>query len=229
MKDNNGQFTLESMSQATWYNEWILSKFSKFLHGSILEVGCGIGNFTKILTKYGDVYAGDIEDNYIEKTRNVLKQKDQVGFLDIETGKYFFKSQLFDTVVCLNVLEHIQNDKKALENIYQLLTPAGNLILVVPSNPSLLGNIDISINHFRRYNKSQLVENLQDIGFTVSFSKRFNLIGGIGWWFAGRILGNKKVDKNKIKIFNIIGPIFLFLEKFYEPPIGTSILVIAKK
>ncbi|MDP2684909.1 MAG: class I SAM-dependent methyltransferase, partial [bacterium] len=60
MSDSAGGETLESMSQAVWYNRWTLNKFKKYLNGDILEIGCGIGNFTKELAKYGKVWAIDI-------------------------------------------------------------------------------------------------------------------------------------------------------------------------
>ena len=66
MTDTSGKQTLESMSQAVWYNQWTLNKFKDYLSGEILDVGCGIGNFTKTLSQFGKVYAIDINENYIK-------------------------------------------------------------------------------------------------------------------------------------------------------------------
>ena len=125
MNTDTGSKTLESMSQAVWYNRWTLNKFKKYLKGEILEVGCGIGNFTKGLKEYGDIYAVDIDRSYIDEVKKLVNVK--AGFGDIETGKYFFDNQQFDSIVCLNVLEHIQNDNQALKNLYKLLKNEGFL------------------------------------------------------------------------------------------------------
>lgn len=229
MKDKFGKETLESMSQAIWYSDWVVKKFEKFLHGDILEAGCGIGNFTNQLTKYGKVWAIDIDKKYINQTKQNVGGKAIIGMGDIEKGKYFFNNQKFNTIVCLNVLEHIKDDQAALNNFFKLLKKEGRLILLLPAHQFLYGEIDRSIDHFRRYNKSKIEERLKQIGFKIDQSRRLNLLGAIGWLVAGRILKETVVKKGTIKIFNLIAPGILQLENIIEPPIGISILVIAQK
>lgn len=219
--------TLENMNQAKFYNKWTLKKFEKYLKGSILEVGCGIGNFTATLSIYGDVTAIDIDQNLIKKFTN--KNTDiKVGFGDIEKGDYFFPKKTFDTIVCINVLEHIENDEKALENIYKLLKKDGNLIILVPIYNFLYGEIDRSIGHFRRYEPDDLVRRIKNHGYKIISHKKLNFLGAIGWFISGKIMKNTKVTESKIKLFNLISPI-LILERIIEPPVGTSILIIAQK
>ncbi|OGE42619.1 hypothetical protein A3B45_00220 [Candidatus Daviesbacteria bacterium RIFCSPLOWO2_01_FULL_39_12] len=225
---NQAQQTLESMSQAVWYNQWTLKKFSSFLRGEILEVGCGIGNFTPFLTEYGKVWAIDIDRRYVNQTKRTLGDKAKVGYGDIERGEYFFKKK-FDGIVCLNVLEHIQDDKKALKNLYKLLNPNGYLILLVPSHQYLFGEIDKSIGHFRRYSQKQLEDNLKKIGFKLIKSTILNFLGSIGWFIEGKLFKKRKIEEGRIKIFNFLAPFFLGIENLIEPPIGTSILVIAQR
>src|SRR5437868_4507128 len=110
MNDKNysetGLETLESMSQAKWYNNWVVKKFEKELKKDILEVGCGIGSFTLELLNYGKVWAIDVDQAFI-KSNNISDARLKIGLGDIETGKYFFGDKKFDSIVCLNVLEHI--------------------------------------------------------------------------------------------------------------------------
>lgn len=223
------QETLESMNQAVWYNQWTLSKFKRYLKGEILEIGCGIGNFTKSLTKYGNVWAIDIRKEFIEKTKSLVNEKAKVGFGDIEKGKYFFDGNKFDSIICLNVLEHIRNDDLALRNLTELLKSGGKLILLVPAHQFLFGGIDKSIDHFRRYNKLYLTEKLEKLGFKIAGSRKLNILGALGWFITGKILGKEHVDIKDIKLFNLFAPFILWLEDLVEPPIGTSILVIAEK
>lgn len=227
MSDTSGMQTLESMSQTVWYNRWTLNKFKKYLHGEILEVGCGIGNFTKSLTKYGQLFTIDIVESYIDEVKNIVNEN--AGYGDMETGKYFFKDKRFDSVVCLNVLEHMRNDNQALKNLYKLLKSKGFLILLVPLHPFLYGKIDQSIGHFRRYKEGNLIKNLKDVGFKIIESRRLNFLGAIGWYVAGKILKDNMVEEKKIKLFNFFAPIILPIEDIIEPPIGTSVLVIAQK
>lgn len=221
-----GISTLESMSQADFYNKWTLSKFDKYLMGEILEVGCGIGNFTQTLSKYGKVFAIDIDKNQLEGIKN--NKKMNTGYGDIEKGEYFFKKKTFDTVVCINVLEHIEDDMKALSHIYKLLKKGGNLILLVPIHQFLFGEIDKSIDHFRRYNPEDLKKIIEDLKFNILSLKKINFLGAIGWFISGKIFRNKQVTENKIKLFEFISPL-LYLENLIEPPIGTSVLIIAQK
>lgn len=225
----NGKQTLESMSQAVWYNKWTMRKFLPYLSGDILEVGCGIGNFTDFLFHCGNVWAIDIEKEYIKQIKQPEKVKAKVGFGDIEKGKYFFSKRKFDSIICLNVLEHIKDDKKALKNMYNLLEKNGFLILIVPAYDFLFGEIDISIGHYRRYNKVKLSKLLTNIGFKIIKSRILNMFGAIGWWFAAKLFADNSVGKAKVKLFNAVAPVILPIEDLIEPPFGTSILIIAQK
>lgn len=230
MSNNFGEQTLESMNQADWYNQWTLNKIKKYLNGKILEVGCGIGNFTKELLNFGEVYGIDIREDYVQKIKRNLRVKNaHIGVGDIEKGEYFFKERKFDTIVCINVLEHIENDNEAIKNMYKVLEDQGILILIIPAYSLLYGEIDKSIGHFRRYSKEDIRQRLEKEKFRILQFKTLNLIGAIGWFISGKVLRNKIVDQSKIKVFSLLAPIFLRIEDLINPPFGTSFLIIAKK
>lgn len=225
-----GEETLESMNLASSYNNWILKHFKKYLHGAILEVGCGIGNFTQALSKYGKVTAIDINKEYIKRLKLTGVHDVEYGVGDIEKGRYFFGgSKVFDTIICLNVLEHIKNDEEALKSLYHLLKPKGVLVLLIPGHQFIYGEIDKNIGHFRRYDKGSLVGNLRALGFSITKARRLNLLGAVGWFISGKIFKNKEVGKRKVRFFNFLSPVFLLIEKFIETPLGTSVLIIASK
>lgn len=223
------QLTLESMGEAGRYNLWILKQFSQYLKGDILEVGCGIGNFTQYLVDFGQVWTFDSNKSYINKLKKKFTNVVNIGVGDIEKGIYFFDNKKFDSIVCLNVIEHIKDDTKSLINLNKLLKKGGCLILLVPSHQLFFGKIDESIGHFRRYDKASLAVLLKNSGFKIILIKRLNLLGALGWFIAGKVLKDESVKKGRMKIFNIIAPLFLFIEKFFEPPLGISVLTIAKK
>jgi hypothetical protein len=93
----------------------------------------------------------------------------------------------------------------------------------------LYGRIDQSIGHFRRYNKLALEKQLHKVGFKILKSRTLNFIGGLGWWLAGRVLKQQTIKKGNIRLFNAISPVFLFAERFWQPPVGTSVFIIARK
>lgn len=229
MSINSSAKTLESMSQAQWYNQWTKNHFERYLSGEILEIGCGIGNFSKYLSKYGNLTAIDINEEYLKMAKKRIFGQAEVGFGDIERGEYFFNNRKFNCVVCINVLEHIKDDVKAIRNIHKLLTPGGFLIILVPAHRFLYNSIDKSIGHFRRYEKREFEKILIDNGMEVLRIKSLNFLGIIGWFMAGKLFREKQVSEMKIKIFNLVSPIFLLTENLFELPIGTSILTIARK
>ncbi len=224
-----GHITLENMNQALWYNRWTMNKFKQFLHGDILEVGCGIGNFTQSLASFGSVWAIDIDAVCISETKKRAQKKARVGFGDIEKGNYFFSKKRFDSIVCLNVLEHIRNDGRAIANIYRLLSPGGHLILLVPMHQELYGSIDRAIQHFRRYDNQKLTKLLTKNKFHIVSVRKLNFLGAVGWWVAGKILKSETVEDRQIKLFNGIAPFVLPLEDLFPPVFGTSVLVVAQK
>lgn len=227
--DHASLTTLESMNQAMWYNRWTLGKFAKYLYGDILEVGCGIGNFTPSLTRYGRVWAFDADRHAVAKTKQRVKKNASVGFGDIENGTYFFKNKKFSTVVCLNVLEHVADDGRALANMRRLLLPGGYLILLVPIHASLFGTIDRAIGHHRRYNSKALIAEVTRRGFRIVSERKLNFFGAIGWFVTGKILKRISVNSSYIRLFNLFSPLLLPLEDIISPPFGTSLLLIARK
>src|SRR3989344_8250727 len=110
--DEVGKNTLEEMRNAAWYNKWIYDYFSKCLKGEILEIGCGIGNFVPFLVKSGKLTSTDVNEDYIKKLKQEFP-KVEFGLGDIEHNRFDFKNKKFDTIISLNVFEHIKDDEKA--------------------------------------------------------------------------------------------------------------------
>ncbi|MCH7641126.1 class I SAM-dependent methyltransferase [Patescibacteria group bacterium] len=241
--DRIGETTLRIMREVGWYNDWLFSFLEPNIKGRILEVGSGIGNFTPLLAKKGRVVAIDVNEDYVKKLRKLSSNKISAGFGDIEAGKYFFKNNLpagppagrtgrqgkFDTIVCLNVLEHIQDDKRALTNMHKLLAKNGILLLLVPSHQFAYGSLDEKLGHHRRYDKRSLAKLLKKSGLSVTKMRYLNLLGLIGWFVNSKILKREILPKNQLMVFNKLARLELVLEKATEPPIGLSILAVAKK
>ncbi len=224
-----GEYTLQVMKNAGWYNNWLFSFIEPHLGETILEVGAGIGNFTKLLSKKGKVTAIDIDDSYIPKLKKEIGKRASVGFGDIESGRYFFKNQKFDTIICLNVLEHIKNDKGALRNMYDLLSSGGRLVLLVPAHQVLYSKFDKNLGHYRRYDKEMAVKILREAGFKSVSARYLNWWAAIGWFIFLKLTGYKEIPEAEVGIFNYLGKLFLWPEKYITFPFGLSVFAIAKK
>jgi glycosyltransferase involved in cell wall biosynthesis len=223
--------TLQKMKKLHRYNRWIFSEFQPFLGRRVLEIGSGIGNITKFLLDREFIIATDVDPKYLTFLRNTFGQykKFMIETLDIsgsDVGRY--RPYHIDSVICFNVLEHIEEDEKALKNIFDLLEPRGRLLLFVPSHRWLYGSLDRHLGHHRRYGKEELKKKLEDAGFRVIFSKYFNRIGILGWYLNGKILRRKKLPSFQLRIYNLFVPLFK-LEELLPLPFGTSLLAVAER
>jgi len=223
--------TLQNMKRLHRYNRWIFLKFQPFLGRRILEIGSGIGNITKFLLDRDLIIATDVEPKYLTLLKNTFGKykKFTVERLDLpgaEIDRY--RPYHLDSVICFNVLEHIEQDETALREIFALLEPGGRLLLLVPSHPWLYGSLDQHLGHHRRYRKKELRNMLEAMGFSVIYLKYFNRIGILGWFLNGKILRRKRLSSFQLRIYNLLVPLFK-LETFFPLPFGTSLLAVGKK
>jgi SAM-dependent methyltransferase len=133
-----------------------------------------------------------------------------------------------DTIVCLNVLEHIEEDAATLEDFASVLEPGGRLVLLVPAMPALYGSLDIHLNHFRRYDRAPLGELVTRAGFDVQTLRYLNRPGVFGWWLNSRVLKRRVLPRGQLAAFRWIQPL-LRLEETSDPSFGMSLLVLATR
>jgi SAM-dependent methyltransferase len=133
----------------------------------------------------------------------------------------------FDTVICLNVLEHVEDDVGALRAIRKLLTPGGRLILLVPSLPALYGSLDRALGHYRRYTRRELAEKFTRAELHIRHMEYFNLAGVPGWWFTGRVLRRDMIPAGSLSVYDALVPLFK-LERFLPWRIGQSLIAIGE-
>ncbi len=223
--------TLQKMKKLRRYNQWIFLKFRPFLGRRVLEIGSGTGNITKFLLDRELIIATDVEPKYLTLLRNSFEKykKFVIEHLDISGPEMErHRSYHIDSVVCFNVLEHIEHDETALKKIFDLLEPSGRLLLLVPSHPWLYGSLDKHLGHHRRYGKKELKNKLEAVGFKVVFMTYFNRIGILGWFLNSKLLRRRRLPSLQLRIYNLLVPL-LKLEKFFPLPFGISLLAVAEK
>lgn len=227
--DTVGHETLETMEKSKQYNDWLFSLISPYVSGDILEIGSGIGNFTGKLMTLGSVWASDINSQYLKKLSNRFGGKIQIHSYNVELDGEFSRNKKFDSIICLNVLEHINNDSRALSHMFDRLKPEGRLVLLVPAHQRLYSIFDKSLGHFRRYTTLDLKSKLTKIGFNKVTIRYLNWFGAIGWFIYMKLGKSIRIPDSKLSIFDKLASILLFPERYIKLPFGLSVFAIAYK
>lgn len=222
------------LSERFNYNRWIYDNIQHDIGNNILEVGAGIGNITDFIIFKKKLTIIDINQDYIDYLKAKYSFRDTSGFnsfnIDIQNIKSSpLTAEKFDTVICLNILEHLKNDREAVANMSSLLEPGGRLIILVPALKALYGSMDIAFEHIRRYNKQDLKSLVCNQDLEIVKFYYLNFLGLLGWFVNGRILRKKELPENQTKLFDKLVPFLGFAEKIIKPPLGQSLILIAKK
>lgn len=227
-----GRPTLEVLEGANKYNTWIAETFLPYIKPPILEIGSGIGNITKHFHRNTPIVITEIDEYFLKtlifKFNNFSDVKVRTFDITQKPSEEFI--QRFSTVLCINVLEHIENDVHALENIKKTLRKNGRLLMLVPAKKKAYTRLDKELGHFRRYEKNEIIEKLKKTGFALEKIYFFNLFGLITWIVRDKITQNKKIhlQSYQISLFDMIVPILKRIESRIKIPIGISLIIIAK-
>ena len=218
------------MEPADNYNDYTFEQARPYLKGRVLEVGCGVGSLTTRIAPLVDKLVA-IDSDPRALSYSQLKLSGRQKNIQFERADIlsFESIDKFDAIICLNVLEHIRDDEKALAKMAALLADGGVLILLVPAGKFMFSVADREAGHWRRYAKKDLVKKIQTY-FQLENIYYFNFIGALGYYFIHKILGKKTVEST--------GNIYFFdryLVKFtkaidhWQLPFGLSLIAIAKK
>jgi glycosyltransferase involved in cell wall biosynthesis len=226
-----GEETLFRLQSVNKYYQIFYERVKPLIGDRVLEIGSGNGNFTRFLLGREKVVATDLSENHLQTLRQRFVQNDRVGihFYDAaQRPSEDIKKQNINTVVCLNVLEHIEDDKAALQSMKEILIPGGRLILLVPCIKALYGTLDEGLDHFRRYTKKELQDRVTEAGFEIEDTFFYNMWGVPGWFINGRILRRRVLPKFQLYFFTLLHPL-VRMEQYFKTPFGISVIVIAKK
>jgi glycosyltransferase involved in cell wall biosynthesis len=228
-----GAMTLRRMENLAAYNRWLHDRFDAFLGRRVLEVGSGVGNQTRYFADRERVIASDIEPHYLRELRRRFEDSENVrvasfAFPLSDAARADLQAERPDTIVCLNVLEHIEQDGPTLRDFASVLGPGGRLVLLVPALPALYGTLDIALHHFRRYDRDGLKKLVSDSGFDVREIRYLNRPGVFGWWLNSRVLKRTVLPKGQLAAFRWLLP-FLKREESRPPSFGMSLLVLGER
>lgn len=217
------------------YNSWLASHFIPWLRGDVIEIGSGIGS----LAQYYDIgsvrsaFLTDISPSMLRRLEDRFgaHPKCHIRELDILAPSGLPADMLarFDCLICLNVLEHIEDDRQALVRMYDMLKPGGRLLLLVPALPLLYGSIDKAAGHFRRYSKKGLLALTSAFGFETINSYYVNFFGILTWFLSSRILLRQNIPPSGCRALDKVVPFLRFLESGPKPPIGQSLVYVGTR
>ena len=236
---NVGHVTLARLAKLEPYNRWIVDRFRSALGGRILEIGAGFGNVTRHLLQTpgegprGLIVASDLDPMALEYLRGTFREAPNVRVASYRfpldaASRQELQALDLDTVVCCNVLEHIEDDRATLADLFAILRPGGRLILLVPALARLYGTLDQQLRHFRRYEKAEVEEKLEAAGFAVEDCRFLNRPGVWGWYVNARILRRRVLPRNQLRAFSLVLPLLKSEEKA-PPAYGLSLLALARK
>jgi glycosyltransferase involved in cell wall biosynthesis len=229
-EDAHGGEILERLNRAPRFTLWMADVVRPFVGDRVLEIGAGIGNMSVHLMPRSIYWATDVNPyylNYLETLRPTRPYM-RVAYTDGMKAESFPKGQDFDTVVCLNVIEHVPDDVGALRNVREALVDGGTAIVLVPYGPELYGSLDEVLGHCRRYTEEQVAEVAQQAGFHLEQILKFNRPGVPAWWLNGKILRRRTFGIGQIRLLNVLTPIFRRIDSWLPlPPL--SIIAILRK
>lgn len=231
MTKYQGVSELEVLEDAVNYNKWIAERISKNLQSPALEIGSGIGNISRHITHAFHVTLSDKDRDLLKRLRQHYKdEKVEIIQLDIEEGPGKGNLGAFSSVFSINVLEHIKDQEKALINMGKLLTSGGSLTLLVPAKKKAYTKLDRSLGHYRRYEKAELQQLVEEAGFTVEKLQFFNFVGLLSWVIRDRVeKSNFHLKPYQIRMFDAVVPLLRVVEGIVPVPVGISLIVVARK
>jgi SAM-dependent methyltransferase len=223
---------LEAMAEARNYYRWILSIVGPYVGKRVVEIGAGVGNFAAALlqaTKVSELTLVEPAENLFPDLARRFSAEPRV-----QVAKGFLQEDaLFmgmDTLISVNVIEHVARDREFLRAGSMKLVPGGRIIIFAPALAALYGSLDRNFGHYRRYSKKDLGDKLVAEGFSLEVLRYFNFPGVLAWFLTGKVLRRQTLRASSVRAYDRwVVPWLAQLEHRWEPPLGQSLLAIARK
>lgn len=220
---------LAAMEHAPRFNGWMAHTLKPFLGRHVLEIGAGIGNLTRLLCASQACYiVSDVDRRHLAQLKSEMRFRANVSVIacDLEDPADFRSLEdSMDAVICINVLEHIQDDVRGLRNLRSALAPGGRAVVLVPQGENVYGTMDETLGHYRRYSKAALEDRMRQAGFRVERVIEFNRVTYPGWFFNGRILRRRSVSRVQLWFFDRLVPLWRRVDAHLPWP-ATSLIAV---
>src|SRR5215470_17706135 len=214
---------LDAMALATNYRRWIMESFKPFLGKHILEVGAGAGSFSEMLLceRPQSLTILEPSDNLYASLNRRVAALDHDGIAKVKQATLseafgdVSQTPRHDTVVYINVLEHVEQDEAELKTICSTLIPNGRILIFVPAHQFLMSRMDREVGHFRRYSLNELRSKCASAGFRVMLARYFDVFGVLPWFVKYRLMKSNTLGPREIRAYDrCIVPICRIFESF---------------
>ena len=225
---------LETMSEAKRYQSHVFELLRPHVGRNVLEVGCGIGTTSLRLAEIAErLVCIEPNLNCVSRARAALDGHPKISLKIChleECDPADMVRERFDTIVCVNVLEHIEDDVHALRLFRDLVAPAGGKVLIfVPAVQAAYGPLDAALGHHRRYSKTTLRRAFETAGLDLVTLRYTNPIGLIGWMYNAHISGTTEHTSGQVRLFEqFVAPWALPLDRLVAPPLGLSLFAVGR-
>jgi SAM-dependent methyltransferase len=222
-------FWLEHLDGASAYIDWVFQQVRPHLGDSILEVGCGTGTYSALLGRTGArVVAMDLDPGFVRQARSATASMNNVEVRLGDVTSAEWESE-FDTVVMLDVLEHLDDDTAMLRALCRGLRAGGRIAIKVPAFRWLFGSLDEAVGHRRRYDRSALEKVFLQAGFVRPRTWYFNALAIPGWWLSGSLLRRSTPPAGQLALMDRLVPVLRAVDVAAHPLLGLSLFGVAEK
>jgi SAM-dependent methyltransferase len=229
--DEYGSHILHQLERTRRFNVWLCDALRPFVGDRVLEIGAGIGNLTSQFIPRDEYCASDVNPTYLHYLSSYAAGKPYLEVRKVDAGAPDDFKPLegrFDTVLMINVLEHLADEQVALRNVRSALAPGGRAIILVPQFPNLYSSLDVALGHRERYTREGLSRSLQTAGLVEERMFDFNRASVPGWWFNGVVLKRTTFSRVQLKVFDLAVPVLRHLDHLL-PYGGQSVVAIARR
>lgn len=225
---------LETIEAAKRYGDHVFNLFRPYIGRRVLEVGSGIGTMSRKLAAIADDIVGiEPNANCIERLQAAMRDEPKFSLRTChleECDAAELATHRFDTVYCVNVLEHIHDDVGALRTFRDTILPEGRVLIFVPALQVAYGPLDAELGHHRRYSKRMLSRAFADAGLDLEMLRYTNPIGLLGWLYNAHISKVRTHSVAQVQLFErLVAPWALPLERLITPPIGLSLMAVGRR
>jgi SAM-dependent methyltransferase len=224
---------LEVLANMPNYYSWIMDTFAPHIAGHVVEYGAGAGTVSSSLVPFAaKLTLVEPSVNLVSVLRRRFETLPQVEVVDASLEEHAIRmgNDTADTIVLVNVLEHVADDRAALKQLIRALKPGGKLLLFVPALRFLMSRLDKMLGHFRRYHKAELVGKVGAAGGDIVSCRYFDLIGVGPWLVINRLLGSTSFNPALVTLNDrFVVSVSRTIERLGYLPFGKNLILVATK
>jgi SAM-dependent methyltransferase len=226
-------FELEALSGTSNYYDWIMETLAPFVRGNVIEFGAGTGTVSERLAPLADkLTLVEPSSEFAASLRSRFSGQPTIEVVNrsLEEHCASVAEATVDAVVMVNVLEHIEDDRRALAQMLRTLRPGGSLLVFVPALQALMSKLDLMFGHFRRYSRSELERKVMESDADIVLCRYFDCFGTLPWFVLNKVMGATTFNPRLVEINDrFVVPVSRAVEHVVSPPFGKNVILVARK